>query len=56
MNDLYFIEISRKGEIELYEKEGTFRDHDTQDQLVATFYNEEEAEKILKILNIHYSK
>lgn len=56
MSEMYFIETSRKGEIELYEKDGTFYDHDTQDLLVATFYDEEEANKIVKILNEHHSK
>lgn len=56
MSDVYYIKTVRKGEIDLYEKDGDFYDHDTQDLLVATFYDEEEAQKILKVLNKHCSQ
>lgn len=56
MDELYYLETTRKGEIELYEKDGTFYDHDIRDLLVATFYDYEEAEKICKILNNHFMK
>ncbi|MBD8839375.1 hypothetical protein IFU39_16305 [Paenibacillus sp. CFBP 13594] len=56
MREAYYIKAARKGEIDLYETDGDFYDHDTQDLLVATFYDEDEAEKILKVLNKHYSE
>ncbi|EGL17476.1 MULTISPECIES: hypothetical protein [unclassified Paenibacillus] len=51
MDDKYFVEIGRKGEIELYERDGAFYDHDIQDLLVATFYDKEYANKVAKLLN-----
>jgi hypothetical protein len=33
MNEKYFLEYRRNGEIELYEKDGTFYNHDNQDLL-----------------------
>jgi hypothetical protein len=51
---MYFLEYKRNGEIELYEKDGTFYNHDSQDLLVATLYNKEKAEYVCQILNEVY--
>ncbi|WP_167433899.1 hypothetical protein [Paenibacillus silvae] len=56
MSEVYYIKTARKGEIDLYETDGDFYDHDTQDLLIATFYDENEAEKILKVLNKRHSE
>lgn len=56
MSEVYYIKTARKGEIDLYETDGDFYDHDTQDLLIATFYDEDEAEKIVGVLNKYYSK
>ncbi|MGM1044785.1 MAG: hypothetical protein ACQEXX_01425 [Bacillota bacterium] len=51
MDEVFFIEIGRKGEIELYERDGAFYDHDTKDLLVATFYDKDYANKVAQLLN-----
>lgn len=51
MSEKYFVEVGRKGEIELYEKDGDFFDDDTQDLLFATFYDLDDAKKVAKFLN-----
>lgn len=35
----------------MYEKDGTFFNHDNQDLLIATFYDNEEAKKVCEVLN-----
>lgn len=47
----YFLEEQRNGRIEMFEKDGTFFNHDNQDLLIATFYDNGEAERVCKILN-----
>lgn len=47
----YFLEEQRNGSIELFEKDGTFFNHDKQDLLIATFYNKEKAESVCELLN-----
>ena len=51
MNELYYVNVDRKGVIELYEKDGDFYDHGNQDLLVATFYDRECADKVAQLLN-----
>lgn len=51
MEEKYFLEFKRNGEIDLYEKDGTFYNHGDQDLLIATFYEKEQAEKVCKLLN-----
>lgn len=48
---MYFLEYKRNGEIELYEEDGTFYEHNSQDLLIATLYDSKNAEKICKVLN-----
>ena len=47
----YFLEYSRNGEIELYETDGDFYDHNSQDLLIAKLYDKTEAERICNLLN-----
>ncbi len=50
--DKFFIEQNYgKDEILLFEKDGDFYDHSTQNLLIATFHNEEYAYKIRDLLN-----
>lgn len=51
MNEPYFLEEKRNGEIELYETDGAFYNHGSQDLLIATFYEREQANKVCKLLN-----
>lgn len=51
MEEKYFLETKRNGEVELYEKDGTFYNHNSQDLLVATFCNIEKAEMVCNLLN-----
>lgn len=50
MEEKYFLEEKRNGDIELYEKDGTFYNHNTQDLLIAILYDKDKAEKILSLL------
>ncbi|PAV30264.1 hypothetical protein CIL05_07285 [Virgibacillus profundi] len=57
MYEPYFLEYRRDGRLELYETDGTFYNHDSQDLLIATLYDDEEAERLCRILNdIYYGK
>jgi len=51
MEEKYFLEEKRNGEIEMYEKDGDFFRHGSQDLLVATFYDIKKAEMVCKLLN-----
>lgn len=51
MEEKYFLEEKRNGQIEMFEKDGTFFNHDTQDLLVATFYDLDKAKQICELLN-----
>lgn len=52
MEEQYFLDYPL-GEvfIRLYEKDGTFYNHNTQDLLIATFYDEDKAKMVLNLLN-----
>lgn len=51
MEEKYFTEFKRNGEIEIFEKDGAFYNHGSQDALIATVYDKDNAEKICKFLN-----
>lgn len=51
MEERYFLEEKRNGEVEMYETNGAWVDHGFQDLLIATFYKKKQAEKVCAILN-----